>query len=91
MSKREGETMYRKQEKAAAKPRGRPRKAKSVEPPTTKMGETSSSSPQPTQSELKGEVRKKWVTFIKDVKQYMKEQGQTDDEIKVLLNFIINR
>ena len=39
-----GETMYKTKEKEPAKPRGRPRKAKSVEPPTTRVGKTSSSS-----------------------------------------------
>ena len=74
MSNRDGETIYRKPEKKQPpKPRGRPRKAKSVEPPTT-LGEPSfslpsassltspsaSSSASPTgKHELSREVRKK--------------------------------
>ena len=80
MSSKEGETMYKTKEKEPSKKRGRP--PKKIKEDHTPKEHIILQKPTTRKGELEGETRKKWVKFMKEVKQWANDQNMTNSDLK---------
>ena len=69
------------------KKRGRPPKKEETSTITTTSSSSTIDQPKLKEKELKGDVKKKWVSFGKKFKKEMKNKGDTDEEIKTMAKY----